>query len=72
MDIFSGKPTAKYYGFALIAYIILVVSSMGGGADFNEKLILRIVLITLATGYIVAALKVLKSFWPAKISSWAR
>ncbi len=66
MNIFSGKPTAKYYGSALIALFILVNSSMGEGADFNEKLIMRVLLITLAVGYIVAALKVLESFWPTR------
>ncbi len=64
MNIFSGKPTAKYYSSALIALLILVNGSMGEGAEFTEKFIARIILITLAATYIVAALKVLDSFWP--------
>ena len=65
-QVFSGKPTAKYYNSALIALLILVNGSMGEGADFSEKFIMRIILITLAVVYIVAALKVLDSFWPAE------
>ena len=66
MNVFSGKPTAKYYNSALIALLILVNGSMGEGAEFTEKFIMRVILITLAVVYIVAALKVLDSFWPAK------
>lgn len=66
INIFSGKPTAKYYGSALIALLILVNSSMGEDANFTEKFIMRIILITLAVTYIVAALKVLNSFWPVE------
>jgi len=66
MQVFSGKPTAKYYNSALIALLILVNGSMGEGADFSEKFIMRIILITLAVVYIVAALKVLDSFWPVQ------
>lgn len=65
-QVFSGKPTAKYYNSALIALLILVNGSMGEGAEFTEKFIMRIILITLAVVYIVAALKVLDSFWPAE------
>ena len=65
-QVFSGKPTAKYYNSALIALLILVNGSMGEGADFSEKFIMRIILIALAVVYIVAALKVLDSFWPAE------
>lgn len=66
MNIFSDKPTAKYYNSALIALLILVNGSMGEGAEFSEKFIMRIILISLAVIYIVAALKVLDSFWPAQ------
>jgi hypothetical protein len=65
-QVFSGKPTAKYYNSALIALLILVNGSMGEGADFTEKFIMRVILITLAVVYIVAALRVLNSFWPVR------
>ncbi len=66
MKIFSGEPSAKYYSSALIALLILVNGSMGEGAEFTEKFIMRVILITLAVTYIVAALKVLNSFWPVE------
>jgi len=64
MNVFSDKSTAKYYNSALIALLILVNGSIGEGAEFTEKFIMRIILITLAVLYIVAALKLLDSFWP--------
>ena len=66
MNIFSGKPAAKYYGSAMMALLILVNGSMGEGAEFTEKFIMRVILITLAVVYIVTALKVLDSFWPVE------
>jgi hypothetical protein len=39
---------------------------MGEGAEFTEKFIMRVILITLAVIYIVTALRVLDSFWPVK------
>ena len=65
-QIFSGKPTAKYYNSALIALLILVNGSLGEGAGFTEKFIMRVILITLAVVYIVTALRVLDTFWPVK------
>ncbi len=65
MNIFSAKPTAKYYGSALIALLILVNGSMAEGSDFVELFAKRILLIVLAVVYIVSALKILDSFWPA-------
>ena len=65
-QVFSGKPTAKYYNSALIALLILVNGSMGEGAEFTEKFIMRVILITLAVIYIVTALKVLDNFWPVR------
>lgn len=64
INVFSEKPTAKYYGSALIALLILVNGSMGEGAAFTEKFIMRVILITLAVLYIVTALKVLDRYWP--------
>lgn len=66
MNVFSGRPTAKYYNSALIALLILVNGSLGEGTVFTEKFIMRIILITLAVLYIVAALRVLDSFWPVE------
>ena len=66
MNIFAQKPTAKYYGSALVALLILVNGSMGGGSDFTTLFIQRIVLIVLAVLYITAMLKILDSYWPAK------
>jgi hypothetical protein len=72
MQVFSGKPTAKYYNSALIALLILVNGSMGEGAEFTEKFIMRIILITWAVIYIVTALRVLDSFWPVKTPDQAK
>ena len=66
INIFSAKPTAKYYGSALVALLILVNGSMAEGADFVELFLTRIILIVLAVLYIVTALKILDSYWPAK------
>jgi hypothetical protein len=66
MNIFSQKPTAKYYGSALTALLILVNGSMGADADFTVLFIQRIALIVLAVMYITVALKILDSYWPPK------
>ena len=60
--IFSGRPIAQYLPSAFIALLILVSGSMGEGADFVGKLVTRIVLISLAVIYVVAALAVLDRF----------
>jgi hypothetical protein len=61
--IFSGAPTAKYLSSAFVAIIVLVGGSMGEGADITEKLVMRVVLISAAAVYIVAALSVLDRFF---------
>lgn len=66
INIFSGSPRSKYYGSAFIALLILVNGSMAEGASFNELLFNRILLILLATAYIIVALKILDSYWPDK------
>jgi hypothetical protein len=66
MNIFSGKPAAKYYGSALSALLVLVNGSMAADAEFSALFIQRIGLIVLAVIYIIAVLKVLDSYWPAK------
>ncbi len=60
----SGRPIAKYLPSAMVAMIILVNSSLGEGADFSEKFVIRVVLIALSAVYVVTALKVLEVFWP--------
>jgi hypothetical protein len=66
INIFSAKPTAKYYSSALVALLILVNGSMAEGSSFTALLAMRIILIVLATLYIIIALKLLDSYWPAK------
>ena len=61
-NIFSQKPTAKYYSSAFIAMLVVVNSSMGAGADFNAVLINRVILISSAIFYIVCMLKMLDAF----------
>ncbi len=60
--IFSARPIAQYLPSAFIALLILIGGSMGEGADFAGKLVMRIVLISLATLYVVAVLAVLDRF----------
>jgi len=62
----SGKPVAKYLGSAMVALIILVNSSLAEGADFSENFFLRILFISLAAIYVVAALSVLNAYWPGQ------
>lgn len=66
MNIFSAKPEAKYYGSALVALLILVNGSMAEGSNFTALFAMRIILIVLATLYIITVLKILDSYWPEK------
>ena len=67
----AGTAMAKYLSSAMVAVILLVNSSMAEDADFSENFIMRVVLITMATIYVVMALKVLDAFWPKeKVDSW--
>jgi Protein of unknown function (DUF2955) len=63
----SGKPIAKYLPSAMVAMIILVNSSLAEGADFSEKFVMRVLFISMAAVYVVAALKMIDAFWPKKI-----
>jgi hypothetical protein len=65
-NIFSGNPTAKYYGSALSALLVLVNGSMAADTNFSVLFTQRIALIVLAVIYIIAVLKVLDSYWPVK------
>lgn len=60
--IFSEHPLAKYMGSAAIAMTILVSGSLGPGADFVDKLVTRVVLISLATLWVVAAIAVIDRY----------
>jgi len=64
-NIFSDKQSAKYYSSAFIALVILINGSMAEAADFSALFINRVVLIVMATAYIIFALKILDSYWPS-------
>jgi len=64
----SGRPIAKYLPSAMVAMLILVNSSLGEGADFSENFVLRVLLISMAAIYVVAALKVLDVYWPKRLN----
>ncbi len=65
-NIFSGKPSAAYYGSAFSTLYILVNSSLGEGADFTEAFLLRFTFILLATIYVVFSLMAFERFWPQR------
>jgi hypothetical protein len=54
--IFSGTPSAKYYGSAFTGLVILVSSSMEAGTDVDTNVIKRIIFITLAGFYVIMAM----------------
>lgn len=58
-NIFSDKPLAKYLPSAFTAMLILLGGSIGEGANFTSKFILRILMISAATLYVVGAMSVL-------------
>ena len=62
----SGVGLAKYLSSAMTAVILLVNSSLAEDADFSENFVMRVVLILLATIYVVVALRVLDAYWPKK------
>ncbi len=57
---------AKYLPSAMVAMILLVNSSLAEDADFFENFVMRVLLITMATIYVVTALRVLDAYWPKK------
>ncbi len=63
-NIFSNQPRSKYYSSAFMALLILVNGGMAEGANISALLIDRVLLTVLATAYIIAALKILDSYWP--------
>ena len=66
MNIFSAKPIAKYLPSAFIALVILLGSSLGEDANFMGKFFMRVVLLSAAALYVVAALSTLNHFWLRK------
>ena len=62
----GGTAMAKYLPSAMVAMILLVNSSLAEDANFAENFVLRVVLISLATIYVVTALRVLDAYWPKK------
>jgi len=64
--IYSKRPIAKYLPSAMVAMIVLVNSSVAEGSVFSENFVTRLLLISLATIYVVVSLKALDAFWPKK------
>ncbi len=64
--IFSDRPAARFYPSAMTGLIVLLNGSMAAGAVFSETFFVRLLLILLATVYVVFALKALDIFWPVK------
>jgi len=60
----AGTSISKYLPSAMVAMIILVNSSLGDSSDVTENFVMRTVFISMATIYVVIALKVLDAFWP--------
>lgn len=61
-NIFSTKPTAKYFGSAMTCIIVLINGNLGADSDFVYALLSRLFFISMAILYIVAALRVLDAF----------
>ena len=62
----SATPIAKYLPSAMVAMIILVNSSSAEDTDFSEVFMLRVLFISMASVYVVAALSVLDAYWPQR------
>ncbi|HMB76475.1 MAG TPA: DUF2955 domain-containing protein [Kiloniellaceae bacterium] len=60
--IFSEHPMAGYMGSAATAMTVLVSGSLGANADFFDNVVIRVVLIAMATLYVAAALTVIDRF----------
>jgi len=65
---FSDKPNAMYYASCFSTFYILVNSSQAAGADFSSAFIIRLILILLATVYVIFSLIVFEHFWPQRIT----
>jgi hypothetical protein len=60
--IFSDHPLSKYAGSAATAMTILVASSLGPGADFVGKVVIRALLIGAAALYVGMALAIVERY----------
>jgi hypothetical protein len=67
--IYSGRSIAKYLPSAMVASIVLVNGSLSDGADFSEHFVIRVALISLATIYVVTALRLLDTYWPGTVTA---
>jgi Protein of unknown function (DUF2955) len=67
--IYSGHAIAKYLPSAMVATIILVNGSLSEGADFSENFVVRVMLISVAAIYVVTALRLLDTYWPATVTT---
>ena len=65
-NIFSGRPSAVYYGSAFSTLYVLVNSSLEAGSDFTSAFFLRFFFIFLATAYVVFSLMVFERYWPQR------
>jgi hypothetical protein len=67
---FSASPLANYYGSAICAFIILISSSLGAGADLDVNIVKRAAMIFLGGVYVVVVLSIaepiIKRIWPLK------
>ncbi len=66
---FSDKPNAIYYASCFSTFYILVNFSQSEGADFSSAFIIRLVLILVATLYVVFSLIVFEHFWPQRLNN---
>ena len=67
--IFAGRAFSPYLSSAATAMIILVGSAMGEDVDIADEFAVRVLLIVLATLYVVAALAVLERVVPGSAAN---
>lgn len=57
---FSDRPGAGYFGSALIGFLILISSSLGGGADIDSNIFLRVFYIFFGAIYVLGVMSFLQ------------
>ena len=62
--MYSDHPLSKYMGSAAIAMTILVSGSLGPGADFVGKMLIRVIVICSAALYVAVALAIIDRYLP--------
>ena len=60
--IFSDHPLSKYAGSGATAMTVLVATSLGAGADYFDKIVIRAMLIALAALYVGFALAIVDRY----------